>query len=81
MKLESRRKTFHRPLERVQIAILSDRLKTSEEHAEAIVADMSRNFAKVLGIIDSSITTDVEFSGRELDLIFTINKQNTPTGK
>ena len=81
MKPELNRKTLHQPLEKAKISILSDRLKTSEEHAAAIVANMSRDFAKVLGIIESSITTDIEFSGRELDLLFTINKQNIPTGK
>lgn len=81
MKSELRRKTFRKPLTRVQLAILSDRLKTSEDDAELTVEHISRNFAKILGITESSISTDFEFSGRELDMIFTINKQNTPVKK
>jgi hypothetical protein len=81
VKPELRRRSFRKPLTRVQLAILSDRLKFSEEEAEQTVARIGENFAKILGITETSIETDFEFSGRELDLIFTINKQNTPTKK
>jgi hypothetical protein len=39
---------------------------------------MTGDIANILGITDRGITTEMEFSGRELDLIFTINNQNTP---
>jgi len=80
VKIEQNRKP-KKPFEKVQLAILSDRLKSSDEEAEIILEKISGKFACILGITETSIESDVEFSGRELDLIFTINKQNTPPGK
>lgn len=76
---ELRYRSYKSPLRHVQLSILSDRLKLSKEEAEKTVTRITKNFAKILGITETSIEIDFEFSGREVDLIFTINKQNTPT--
>lgn len=82
MKSESRSKSkFKKPLEKVRLAILADRMKTSEEEAETSAETITLDLAKVLDITETSIKTEVEFFGRELDLIFTISKQNKPAKK
>lgn len=81
MKVDGRKKTHLKPLDKVRLALLSDRLKTTEKNSEAIVENLSKDIAKILGITESSVSTEMEFSGRELDLVFTINKQNTPKNK
>jgi hypothetical protein len=82
VKSESRSKSkFKKPLEKVRLAILADRMKTSEEEAEISAETITLDLAKVLDITETSIKTEVEFFGRELDLIFTISKQNKPAKK
>ncbi len=82
MKSESRSKSrLKKPLEKVRLAILADRMKTSEEEAEISAETITLDLAKVLDITETSIKTEVEFFGRELDLIFTISKQNKPAKK
>jgi hypothetical protein len=78
VKYNSKPNITRRPLEKVQLALLSDRLKSSEEHTQLLLKKMTGDIANILGITDRGITTEMEFSGRELDLIFTINNQNTP---
>lgn len=82
MKSESKSKSkLKKPLEKVRLAILADRMKTSEEEAEISAETITLDLAKVLDITETSIKTEVEFFGRELDLIFTISKQNKPAKK
>jgi hypothetical protein len=63
------------------MAIFADRLKTSPENASLLLEKLKSDIAEILEVTDSGIKTSTEFYGRELDLLFTINKQNTPRKK
>ncbi|GAB4276025.1 MAG: hypothetical protein Kow0029_17630 [Candidatus Rifleibacteriota bacterium] len=78
---KSLKKTFPKPLEKARMSLLADRLKTSEKDAGLRLRSLEQDIANILGITDTGIYTELEFSGRELDLVFTINKQNTPKNK
>ncbi len=78
MRFSNKNRTRSTPFEKVRRSLLADRLKTSAQEAELLLDQITADTAKILGITETSLTTDIEFSGREMDLIFTINKQNTP---
>lgn len=66
------------PEEKVKLAILGNRLNVTVEEADRLLTDIQTDVAGILGLTEPAIATDVEFAGRDLDLIFTVNKQNTP---
>jgi hypothetical protein len=74
-----KKRKIQSPLEKARLLLLGDRLKISCESAKRLVSHMTEDTAEILGIDDSALDLDFEFSGRELDLIFTINKQNKPS--
>ncbi|MGM0598401.1 MAG: hypothetical protein ACQETH_01170 [Candidatus Rifleibacteriota bacterium] len=81
MKLNNNKKNFFNPLRKAQMAIFADRLKTSPENASLLLENLKSDIADILEVTNTGIKTSTEFYGRELDLLFTINKQNTPRKK
>jgi hypothetical protein len=81
VKFDNPKKKFFNPLAKAQMAIFADRLKTSPENASLLLEKLKSDIAEILEVTDSGIKTSTEFYGRELDLLFTINKQNTPRKK
>lgn len=67
--------------ERVKFAILGNRLSLSNEEAQNLLEDLHKETAKLLSIPETAVTLDADFFGRDFDLVFTINKQNTPRNK
>lgn len=67
--------------ERVKFAILGNRLSFSNEEAKNLLDDLHQETAKVFSIPETAVRVDVDFFGRDFDLVFTINKQNTPRNK
>lgn len=59
--------------------LLGDRLKISPDNAGRLVSQIAEDTAGILGINEAALDLDYEFSGRELDIIITINKQNKPS--
>jgi glutamate dehydrogenase/leucine dehydrogenase len=78
VRFSNKNKVRSTPLEKIRRSLLADRIKTSSQEAELLLEQITADTAKILGITETSLTPDIEFSGREMDLIFTINKQNTP---
>lgn len=66
------------PLEQVKWLILQDRLQLGPLETLAWLESLQREAAQQLGVPPSAITLDTEFHGREMDLIFTIDRQNLP---
>ncbi len=75
---EPKRKKNLSPGDKVRLAILSNRLKVPRDEAERLLNAIETTAASILGIPATAITSDTEFAGRDLDVILTINKQNTP---
>jgi len=75
---ETRRKKHLSPGEKVRLAILSSRLKVTRDEAERLLNSIESEVASILGIPATAVTSETEFAGRDLDLVLTINKQNTP---
>lgn len=71
------RKNFS-PEERVKLAILSGRLNVTSDEAARLLQEIQDQVTEILGIPETATDTDIDFSGRDLDLVFTVNKQNTP---
>lgn len=69
------------PSERVKFGILGNRLRMTMEEASELLEDLHKEATRVFAIPDSAIVPDVDFSGRDFDIVFTINKQNTPKNK
>ena len=69
------------PGERVKYSILGNRLNLSAENAQLLLEELTEETAKVFELPESAVNSDVDFYGRDFDLVFTINKQNTPTNK
>lgn len=69
------------PGERVKYSILGNRLNLSAENAQLLLEELRNETAKVFMLPEPAVSADVDFSGRDFDLVFTINKQNTPTNK
>ncbi len=66
------------PLEQVKWQILQDRLQLGPLETIAWMESLQREVAKHLGVAPSAITFDAEFHGREMDLLFTLDRQNLP---
>jgi len=71
------RKSFS-PEERVKLAMLGGRLNVTSDEAARLLQEIQNQITSILEIPDTATDTDIDFSGRDLDLIFTVNKQNTP---
>ena len=69
------------PGEKAKIAILADRLGIGTNEAYRIQTDLSEKLAKTLGLMPHTIKTKIEPTGRDLDMVFVINKQNLPKKK
>lgn len=68
-------------IEKTKLEILASRLGISFNEAKKLQAELKGNLAKTLGITTSAVFPDIEPAGRELDLVFVINKQNLPRKK
>jgi hypothetical protein len=75
---EVKRKKNLTPGERVRLALLSNRLKVTRDEAERLLNSIESEVAATLGIPVTAVSSGTEFCGRDLDLVLTINKQNTP---
>ena len=67
--------------EKVRLAILGNRLNMTSDEAGRLLDDLQNEIASILGITPAAVLPDTEFAGRDLDLVFTLNKQNTPKAK
>lgn len=74
----ARNKKSFSPEERVKLAILGGRLNVTSDEAARILQEIQNQVSGILEIPDTATDTDIDFSGRDLDLVFTVNKQNTP---
>ncbi|MBF0498939.1 MAG: hypothetical protein HQM09_02295 [Candidatus Riflebacteria bacterium] len=59
--------------------LLCDRLRLSESEVNALLDSLHREGSSILGLRPEHVTFDVEFSGRELDLLFTFPGLGTAT--
>ncbi|MBR4330597.1 MAG: hypothetical protein IKP71_12190 [Candidatus Riflebacteria bacterium] len=69
------------PKEKVQYSILGNRLGLTDENARLTLESIHKDTARIFSIPESSVTSEIDFSGRDFDLVFTISKQNTPSSK
>lgn len=69
------------PGEKAKIAILADRLGIGVNEAYQIQTELSGKLAKTLGLMPHTVKTKIEPAGRDLDMVFIINKQNLPKKK
>ena len=67
--------------EKVKFAILGNRLGLSAENAKILLDNIQQDTASIFSIPDSEVFSDIDFSGREFDLVLTINKKNIPDNK
>ncbi|MDD2998959.1 MAG: hypothetical protein EOM80_15920 [Erysipelotrichia bacterium] len=66
------------PLENARLAVLSNRLGITHDEAGRLLNGIQSEISQTLGVPGVTVASDCEFAGRDLDLVFTINKQNTP---
>ncbi|MBU1106308.1 MAG: hypothetical protein KKB51_06545 [Candidatus Riflebacteria bacterium] len=57
---------------------MSSRLKVTKDEVERLLNNIESDVAGILGVPATAVESDTEFAGRDLDLVFTINKQNIP---
>ncbi|MDD3146886.1 MAG: hypothetical protein PHD82_06250 [Candidatus Riflebacteria bacterium] len=69
------------PLEKVRMAVLGNRLNMTRDEAGRLLDDLQKEIATILEVPEVAVLPDTEFAGRDLDLVFTLNKQNTPNRK
>ncbi len=69
------------PVEKVRLAILGNRLNMTRDEAGRLLDDLQGKIAGILGVTPVAVEPETEFAGRDLDLVFTINKQNLPGRK
>lgn len=69
------------PKEKVQYSILGNRLGLSDENARLLLESLHKDTAHIFSIPESLVSSEIDFSGRDFDLVFTISKQNTPSSK
>lgn len=69
------------PGEKVRLAVLGNRLNMTRDEADRLLSDLQKEIATILAVPESAVSPDTEFAGRDLDLVFTLNKQNTPNRK
>ena len=76
--LDKKRKKRLSPFEKVRNALIANRLNIEEKEAEVICSALPKELADLLSLNENAVTMTSEISGRNLDLLFTINKQNKP---
>ncbi len=69
------------PLSLVKFQILQDRLQLSASETLAWLESMHQEVARQLGLPPAAVAFDAEFHGRDLDLIFTLDRQNLPPAR
>ncbi len=69
------------PREILKKHILKDRLALSVSELETLLKTMKDDLAGILGVSPKGIDFDAQFSGRELDFLFTLDLQNLPPPK
>jgi hypothetical protein len=69
------------PLEKVRNALIGNRLNLSEQEAEQLLLALQKQASQTLTIPANAIQISSELSGRDLDFLLTINRQNTPSKK
>ncbi len=67
--------------EKVKFAILGNRLGLSSNNAKYLFDSFHKETASIFSLDDSEVMSDIDFSGREFDFVFTINKKNIPENK
>ena len=69
------------PKEKVKFAILGNRLGLTSNNAKHLFDTFHKETASIFSLDESDIISDIDFSGREFDFMFTINKKNIPDNK
>ena len=69
------------PKEKIQYSILGNRLGLTEENARLLLESLHKDTARIFSLPESYVTSEIDFSGRDFDLVFTISKENTPSNK
>ena len=69
------------PKEKVKFAILGNRLGMSSENAKRLMEDLTKETARTFFLPEIDVNSDIDFSGREFDFVFTISKQDIPDNK
>ena len=64
--------------ENIRNAIIGKRLGMHEIEAGRVFNTLPKDLAKLLSIQEVTIKVDTEIAGRNMDILFTINKQNKP---
>ena len=67
--------------EKVKFAILGNRLGLSSNNAKLLFDTFHKETASIFSLDESEVISDIDFSGREFDFTFTINKKNIPENK
>lgn len=66
------------PEKKVKLSLFSNRLKITQLEAEILLEQIEMKVSKILNVPITELKSKTEFCGRDLDLVLTINKQNTP---
>lgn len=69
------------PLSLVKLQILQDRLQLNPGETLAWLESMHLEVARQLGLPPVAVSFDAEFHGRDLDLLFTLDRQNLPPAR
>ena len=69
------------PLSLVKFQILQDRLQLNPSETLAWLESMHQEVARQLGLPAVAVAFDAEFHGRDLDLTFTLDRQNLPPAR
>ena len=64
--------------EKAKLAILASRMGIEINDAQDLQNKLTEKLSKTLGIVPEAISTNIEPAGRDLDMLFVINKQNLP---
>ncbi len=67
--------------DKVKFAILGNRLGMTHENAKLLMKDLTKETAKTFFLPEIDVNSDIDFSGREFDFVFTISKQDIPDNK
>lgn len=69
------------PKEKVKYDILGNRLGLSGENAKVLIDDIHKETASIFSLPKNAVNSDIDFLGREFDIVFTISKENIPDNK
>lgn len=59
-------------------ALLADRLRLSQHETRLLLEHIQSGFAEQFQMSMSTVGFDIEFHGRSIDLVFTVNRRNLP---